>query len=134
MLDAAGLEDYLTRDGWPFERLDEHTWRSGFRGDISSFRFFVRLTPNWVFLTIVPFIIAPKSEKAALRLYTHLLTLNREINMAKFAIDQDGDVVLTVELGTETFEEGALKHALDALSYYADRHYLEILNIAQEKS
>jgi hypothetical protein len=58
--------------------------------------------------------------------------LNREINMAKFAIDDDADVVLTVELPTENLEEGEFKDALDALSYYADKHYLDVLNRAHE--
>src|SRR5438874_13399013 len=105
MLSAKGVEELLSKDGWPHERIDEHTWRSGFRGDVNSFRFFVRLTDNWIFFTIVPFVVAPKNETSALSLYRHLLRLNREINMAKFAIDDDADVVLTVEPPTETMDE-----------------------------
>ncbi len=131
MLTGTTVEEILAKDGWPYERVDDHTWRSGFRGDVNSFRFFVRLTDNWIFFTIVPFVVAPKHEPQALALYRHLLKLNREINMAKFAIDDDSDVVLTVELPTENIDEGEFKDALDALSYYADRHYLEVLNIAQ---
>jgi hypothetical protein len=130
---TARVEELLTQDGWPFERVDDHTWRSGFRGDVNSFRFFVRLTDNWIFFTIVPFVVAPKTEHAALSLYRHLLKLNREINMAKFAIDDDADVVLTVELPTENLDESEFKDALDALSYYADKHYLDVLNLAQQK-
>jgi hypothetical protein len=132
MLTATRVEEFLTKDGWPFERVDDHTWRSGFRGDVNSFRFFVRLTDNWIFFTIVPFVVAPKSEASALALYRHLLRLNREINMAKFAIDDDADVVLTVELPTENIDESEFKDALDALSYYADKHYLDVLNLAQQ--
>ena len=75
--------------------------------------------------------VAPKNEDCALQLYRHLLRLNREMNMAKFAIDDDADVVLTVELPTENLDESEFKDALDALSYYADRHYVEVLNLAQ---
>ena len=125
------VEELLNADGWPFERIDENTWRSGFRGDVNSFRFFVRLTENWIFFTIVPFVVAPKNQECALQLYRHLLRLNREMNMAKFAIDDDADVVLTVELPTENLDESEFKDALDALSYYADRHYVEVLNLAQ---
>ena len=125
------VEELLNADGWPFERIDEHTWRSGFRGDVNSFRFFVRLTENWIFFTIVPFVVAPRTEESALALYRHLLKLNREINMAKFAIDDDADVVLTVELPTENLDASEFKDALDALSYYADKHYLDVLNLAQ---
>src|SRR5438045_1315093 len=132
-LSTQRVEQLLALDGWPFERVDDHTWRSGFRGEVNSFRFFVRLTDNWIFFTIVPFVVAPRTEVAALGLYRQLLKLNREINMAKFAIDDDADVVLTVELPTENLDEGEFKDALDALSYYADRHYLDVLNLAQQK-
>jgi hypothetical protein len=125
------VEELLNADGWPFERIDDNTWRSGFRGDVNSFRFFVRLTENWIFFTIVPFVVAPRTEQSALSLYRHLLKLNREINMAKFAIDDDADVVLTVELPTENLDASEFKDALDALSYYADKHYLDVLNLAQ---
>ncbi len=128
------VEELLSKDGWPFERVDSHTWRSGFRGDVNSFRFFVRLTDNWIFFTIVPFVVAPKTPEGTLALYRHLLRLNREINMAKFAIDDDGDTVLTVELPTENLDESEFKDALDALSYYADKHYLDVLNLAQRPS
>src|SRR5256885_4226380 len=133
MLSSAGVEEFLQKDEWPFERVDANTWRSGFRGDVNSFRFFVRLTENWIFFTIVPFVVGPKSDAAALQLYRHLLKLNREINMAKFAVDDDLDVVLTVELPIESIDEGEFKDALDALSYYADKHYLDVLTLAQQE-
>ena len=88
-INSSRVEELLTQDGWPFERVDDHTWRSGFRGDVNSFRFFVRLTDNWIFFTIVPFVVAPRSDDRARELYRHLLRLNREINLAKFAIDDD---------------------------------------------
>jgi hypothetical protein len=127
------VDEFLKKDDWPYERVDENTWRSGFRGDANSFRFFVRLTDNWIFFTIVPFVVAPRSEGCERNLYRHLLRLNREINLAKFAVDDDNDVVLTVEFPTESFVYSQFKDALDALSYYADRHYLEVLNLAQDE-
>ncbi len=54
--------------------------------------------------------------------------------MAKqFAIDDDADVVLTVELPTENIdEEQNSKTRSTPCRYYAgNRHYLEVLNIAQ---
>jgi len=132
MLTTDRVEEFLRGDGWPVERVDRNTWRSGFRGDVNSFRFYVRLTDNWIFFTIVPFVVAPRSDDHVRELYRHLLRLNREINMAKFAIDDDADVVLTVELPTENIDESEFKDALDALSYYADKHYLDVLNLAQQ--
>ena len=132
MVDGAHVEELLRADNRPFERIDAGTWRSSFHAESKSFRFFVRLTESWIFFTIVPFISAPKNPAAAHRLHARLLKLNRDINMAKFALDEDGDVVLTVELPTENLDASEFRDAMDALSFYADRHYVEVARIAQE--
>src|SRR6185503_17200728 len=41
MLTADRVEEFLKGDGWPVDRVDQNTWRSGFRGDVNSFRFYV---------------------------------------------------------------------------------------------
>src|ERR1041385_2803573 len=115
------LEEMLAADNWPFERLDDITWRSGFRTDKEQFRFFVRLTENWVYLTIIPFVTLPDDDAMLLKLFRRLLELNREITLAKFAIDKR-DVVLTVELPTESLQRSQFKDGLDALSFYANMH------------
>ena len=81
---------------------------------------------------IAPFVLKPKDPECERRLYRHLLRLNYEINMAKFTVDPDGDITLTVELPTENLDYSEFADAINALSYYADEHYLEILNLAQD--
>lgn len=132
MVDGAQVEQLLRADNRPFERIDAGTWRSSFHAESKSFRFFVRLTESWIFFTIVPFVAAAKNAAAEHRLHAKLLRLNRDINMAKFAIDEDGDVVLTVELPTENLDASEFRDAMDALSFYADRHYVEVARVAQE--
>jgi len=129
-ISAAHVEALLKKDGWPCERGKDDTWRSAFKGDHASFTFYVRLTENWLFVSIVPFVTTPKGEREALSLYRHLLKLNRDMNMAKFALDDDGDVTLSVELPTENMDDSEFKDALDALSFYADRHYLDVSKLA----
>ena len=119
----------LTADNWPFDRLDETTWRSGFRTDATQFRFFVRLTDNWIYLTIIPFVTLPDDDASLLKLFRRLLELNREITLAKFAIDKN-DVVLTVELPTESMQPSLFKDGLDALSFYANGHHKELVELS----
>jgi hypothetical protein len=84
------LEAILAAEGWPFERLDATTWRSGFQAPgPRRIRFFLRLTPDWLFLTIIP-----------------------------FAVEQR-DIVLTVELPTQGLTQSQIRDGLDALSVYA---------------
>jgi len=136
MLSPDTVEEFLARDGWHFERVTDGnvpTWRSGFRGEVAPFRFYVRLTDNWVFFIINPFVLPAKTPEGAQALHKRLLRLNQDMTLAKFALDQDDDVVLTVEFPTESIDYSEFKDALDVLSYYADRHYLEVLNLAQQE-
>jgi hypothetical protein len=125
------IDGYFEQYEWTYERSGEDVWLTGFRGDVSSFRIFVKVTEHWVYFTIAPFVVAPSDEECTRRLNWHLLRLNRDINMAKFCLDGDGDVVLTVELPTESLDYSEFSDALGALSHYADDTYLEILNLAQ---
>ena len=125
----AELEKMLRADGWPLERLDETTWRSGFQSGTDRFRFFIRLTKDWLYLTIIPYAQVPNDQALELALLRRLLVLNREVTLAKFALDKR-DVVLTVELATEGLSWTHLKDALDALTFYAAKHHAEVSGFA----
>lgn len=125
------VEKYLKRLKRRFKRVDETTWLLTYRGDASSFRLFVRLIRNWILFTIYPFVTSPDSPQARLRLYRQLLKLNHQMNLAKFSMDEDEEVVLVVEFPTENLDFSEFKDALDILSYYSDRFYLDVLNLAR---
>jgi hypothetical protein len=126
-VDGPTLEGLLRGAGWPCDRITPDTWRSHFRGRRGSFPFYVRIDPaGYITFAIVPFLRAPADPAAAERLYERLLVLNQELIMAKFSIDDDLDVVLSVEYPTEELDRSEWDDALDALSFYADRHYDEL--------
>lgn len=125
--DGPTIEGLLRSGGWPCDRITDDTWRSHFRGRTASFPFYVRIDPEgYITLAIVPFLRAPENDDLAARLYARLLELNQELLMAKFSIDDDLDVVLSVEYPTVELDRSEWEDALDALSYYADRHYDEL--------
>lgn len=126
-LDHAGVSTLLERGGWPCERVADGLWRSLFQGRVASFPFFVRVDPaGWVNFAIVPFLKSPAEPPRATRLYARILQLNHQLLMAKFSIDDDLDVVLSVEYPTRELDESEFVDALDVLSYYAERHYDEL--------
>lgn len=126
-LDADTIRELLEAGGWPCDRISEDTWRSHFRGRNGSFPFFVRIDPaGYVCFAIVPFLKSPEGEGASSKLYDRLLQLNQTLLMAKFSIDDDLDVVLSVEYPFEQLDRSEFDDALDVLSYYADRHYDEL--------
>ncbi len=126
-LDATSVPRPLGAGGWPCGAVAGGLWRSLFQGRVASFPFFVRIDPaGWVNFAIVPFLKTPKDEPKAKKLYGRILELNHQLLMAKFSIDDDLDLVLSVEYPTAELDESEFVDALDVLSYYAERHYDEL--------
>lgn len=126
-IDGDTIERLLAGGGWPCDRISDDTWRSHFRGKNASFPFFVRIDPGgYITFAIVPFLKSPEPDEASAKLYDRLLGLNHTLLMAKFSIDDDLDIVLSVEYPTAELDESEFCDALDVLSYYADKHYDEL--------
>ncbi len=130
-LEPDTLRSLLEEGGWPCDRISEDTWRSHFRGRNAAFPFYVRLDPQgYVCFVIVPFVKTPEDAEKAAALYQRLLELNQSLLMAKFSIDDDLDVVLSVEYPSGELDRSEFDDALDVLSFYADRHYEELRALA----
>lgn len=124
------IETLLQEGGWSFHRITEDTWRSRFRGKKGTFPFLIRLDPaGYLTFAIVPFLKSPRDESQATTLYERLLELNQVLMMAKFSIDDDLDVVLSVEYPSHHLDKSEFTDALNVLSYYADNHYDELLEM-----
>ena len=130
---AETIESYFEQYEWHFDRLDETHFVTGFNSDvIDTFSIYITLATNWVYFTIAPFVPAPEDARCEIKLYAHLLRLCQQINMAKFAVDNDGDITLTVELPRENLDYSEFSDALDALSYYADQTYETVHALATD--
>ena len=113
MLDDATLAQYLDRLGW--ERVPHgagtlRAVRDTEQGDVAVY---VRLSQNWLIASVVPFLVTGGDNPYDLARW--LLRMNRDMAMTKFAYDDDGDVVLTVEVPTESLDYEEVAAALTGL-------------------
>ncbi len=130
-LTPESIRAILEEGGWPCHRIADDTYRSLFQARHASFPFYVRVDPaGYVVFAVVPFLKSPEESARAGPLYRRMLELNQQILMAKFSIDDDLDVVLSVEYPSAELDRSEFDDALDVLSYYADRHYDELRRIA----
>ena len=129
MLDEAGLRDALKKLGWEAQRHGKSTLRSVHETDEGTMTVYLRLDENWLVASVVPF-LATRGDNS-FELARWLLRMNRDMFQTKFAYDEDGDVVLTVELPTESLDYGEIENALSNLIDDAVRHR-ETLRIAAE--
>ncbi len=125
------IDGYFGRYGWRYQRtVGTAMWQTGWRSAVSLFPIFVKMTRYWIYFTIVPFVPTPQNSQCAERVQRHLLRLNRDINMAKFCIDSDGDVVLTVELPCANLDYEEFADAIKSLCQIADDTYAEVARLA----
>ena len=116
----------LEREGWVFEVLSDITMRTGIQGSTRTFLLFVHLEPPYVTFAVIPFVRLPIGPNEADAVARRLLRLNREINMAKFSVDEDGDVVLSVEYRLADLDPSEVRDAVDLLSFYAEKYHAEV--------
>lgn len=114
--DIAGFFDTY---GWRYERGSDGVFRTGFVGDTGHFEIWVQVSEDFVIFVISPFLeeSGGENQDAVLEL---LLRANYDVNLAKFGLDEEGDVSLTVEMPRKGFAYSHFADALTALSHYAD--------------
>lgn len=124
------IRTVLAASGWPVERLSESTLRSRFRSKDRVFPLFVHVEPLFVTFAVIPYARLPEDPDAADELMAELLRMNREINLAKYSVDDDGDIILSVEYRIEHLDPSEIRDAVDVLSFYADKHHQDVTKMA----
>jgi hypothetical protein len=118
-MDDADVARILHEIGWNASPHGEHTYRVVHATPERELVVYVRLTDNWLIASVVPF-LSTRGDNFELARW--LLRMNRDMYQCKFAYDEDGDVVLTVELPTESLDFGEVRTTLQALVRYAIQH------------
>ncbi|MDP3276964.1 MAG: YbjN domain-containing protein [Deltaproteobacteria bacterium] len=124
------VEKLLEGRKWSSTRLGDTTVRTSFRvGGGATVPLVITFEKTWVKLAVIPLGRLPAEATRAEQLYKSLLEWNGEIRMARFSLDEDGDVLLSAEIPTGEATDSLLSDALDSLAYYADRHASEIKSL-----
>jgi hypothetical protein len=121
----------LAADGWPVEMLSGTTMQSRFRGKARIFPMLIHMDATFVTFAVLPYAHSPEDPEDAEELLRQLLRFNRQMNMAKFSIDEDDDVVLSVEYRLADLDPSEVRDAVDVVSFYADKYYEEVGRLAR---
>lgn len=124
--DVHKVEGHLQKLGWPVISLSPGTWRSSFRSNSGVFPLVIQVDDGWCKLLVLPIVRLPGDVEKAEKLYLRLLKLNGELLLARFSLDEDGDVILSVELPLSDLDASEIKDSLDVLSVYAERFQAEL--------
>ncbi|MEP7124122.1 MAG: CesT family type III secretion system chaperone [Byssovorax sp.] len=119
MIDVATLQGWIEKLGYDTAPDGASMLRLTAREGAPLPSFFVQCTENWVLLSILGLLSA--DEFRADDLGRRLLAANREMRVAKFAIDENGEIVLCAELPTESLDFSELADAVSRLAATARR-------------
>lgn len=128
------IEQFLDQQEMSYARAEDDTlWYAEITVGGEPIEFFVNLDEEegWVYFTVNPFVPTPDPDCLD-NLSRHLVRLNYDLTMAKFVIDDEGDVALTVELPAEDLTYAHFAVAVAALATAAEENYDEVLNLSQD--
>lgn len=114
------IANYFDSYGWKYVRQDASVYRTAFTGETGRYDIWLKVTENWVYFSINPYAKKPTAKEHGESTLQLVLRANHEVNLAKFAVDDEGDLLLSVELPAEGFCYTHFCDALTALSHYAD--------------
>lgn len=114
------IANYFDSYGWQYIRQEASVYRTAFTGETGRYDIWLKVTENWVYFSINPYVKKPAGQEHGESTLQLVLRANHEVNLAKFAVDEEGDVLLSVELPAEGFCYTHFCDALTALSHYAD--------------
>jgi hypothetical protein len=125
-MDAATLERWIQKIGFDTEPEGDGAVRlvprNGAHPDLPPF--FLQHSENWIMLSVLP--VFPSNALLPEDLNRRLLSVNRDMRIAKFALGADDEVVLCAELPTESLDYSELCDAIErVVKYFA--HYREYL-------
>ncbi len=129
MLDERGLKDALEKVGWDAKPHGKATFRCVHNTREGEMTVYLRLDEHWLVASVVPFLATNGDNSFELSRW--LLRMNRDMFQSKFAYDEDGDVVLTVELPTESLDYDEIEDALQGLIDSAIEHRATLRAAAQ---
>jgi hypothetical protein len=123
-------------DGWgPLEAAQGHSWHLGYKGHLRMFDVYFFLTKSWATFQ-VPVLIETKPPALSLDyriralFLRYLLRLNDELYMVKFGVDEDGQVLLMLELPLENLNFHLFLLAIRTISRYLETYTQELEIIA----
>lgn len=120
------IQMLLEEQGEGLRRFRTDAVRLTIPGGVRDYPLYVYQDGVFVVLSLIPFMRLPKERDAALRLSAWLLRQNAAEVWTKFSVDEDGDVILSIEVRGERLTRKRFERALKILRRSADQYWKAI--------
>ena len=122
------IESYLDHYGWAFRPIKQGQWLTGWQGEQRYFPLGVSVCESWLTLTIKPFVEWHDGWNRTRDIANYLMKLNNYCPMVKFALDEQGDICLSLSLLLSHLGFEEFSNSIGILGYYAESLHEEIEN------
>lgn len=117
--------------GWEPRVIDAKTWRCTVASPVGVIKLVARHAGEWIYLSVLPFFdpesIKPWGQGSFPQGFLgRLLAVNRNLTLVKFALDDDGDVVLRTELPTESLQRRELETAAQTIVRTTEQYRMPV--------
>jgi hypothetical protein len=123
------VKKYLDNYGWQYECISEDALISGFKGDDSTFTLFVKADDDWIVLSVLPFDNPSRSDCFS-NVTAYLSRLNFHSTLVKFSIDDEDNILCTVELPVIGMMYESFIFSLETLCFYVEDQHPIISDLA----
>ena len=130
---AQQIDSYFIEMEWPFERIDEHLWRTQFPGDIQVHDVFVS-TDEESWLSFRSPVHGAPAPECAPALFEHLLRLNALIPLTKFCVMENHDIFAMIDLPTGDLDFSEFRTALLTIVNHVDAYDNEIVQLCTDQA
>ncbi|MFN8494294.1 MAG: YbjN domain-containing protein [Caldilineaceae bacterium] len=126
------IPNYFKRYAWTYEEVDAQIWRTTFTTEQEDeFDLYVMLGEEFVHFAVSPFLSKLEPDQQS-RVYKALLSLNQQMRLVYFAVDEEEDVNLLAELPVRGFSYTQFEMAMNVLIHYTQTLAHDLGRIANE--
>ncbi|MFZ1757452.1 MAG: YbjN domain-containing protein [Caldilineaceae bacterium] len=126
------IPEFFDRYEWSCEEVESGIWRASFADEREEeYDLFVAQTAEWLHFAVSPLTPRPTME-CAISLHEALLHLNQSLRLARFALDDEGDVALLADLPLDDLCFAHFAASLDALTGYTRQLASELTRVATQ--
>jgi len=126
------IPEFFERYEWSCEEVEPGIWRASFADEREEeYDLFVAQTEEWLHFAVSPLTPRPRLE-CSIPLHETLLRLNQSLRLARFALDDEGDVALLADLPLDDLRFAHFAAALDALTGYTRQLAGELGRVATQ--
>ena len=127
------IEDSLHRYGWSFTKIAKGIFITGWASECRDYPLRIIVDETIVTFQVQPLAIVDQSLLESPEILSYFLELNYHYHLAKLAIDEVGDLCLSISTLCSNIDFDQFSNCLGILAFYAEELFMDLERLANPK-